>query len=330
MRRTLNVAVFGLSLNILDEIKTQILLSVPTDIKVHFVTLSEPNIDLLFVNDAFFNSASIQKVLSCNVAKYLRLVKDPKNSGKIINDTLFYPFTRLDDLTDWIEDKFVEGSDKAQSSIEEIDSSSFVSAYLAQDLVDPIDVFTEIFTARNGFIKIFDSTGFLALIDTRTERVWITDRNKPIIFDRSLNQTYATNQFVQDLVKQHQAQDLKVWLWKVLNHSMEMDLALLKPHQAFRLHSWPQFEKGIDRSDLLKMAACFAQGAKISDVEKALHLPIEKILKFVARAQLLRMGEVIEVEQVKFKQQQLAEQQTTEEGAGLRGFFGKLRKKLGI
>lgn len=326
MKRTLNIAVFGLSLNILDEIKTQIVLSVPADIKVHFVTLSDPNIDLLFVNDAFFNSASIQKVLSCNVAKYLRLVKDPTRSGHIEKDMLYYPFTRLDDLTDWVEEQFLD----KDSQSEGIDTSSFVSAYLSQNLVDPIEVFTEVFTQRNGFIKLFDSTGFLALIDARTERVWVTDSNKPIIFDRSLNQTYATNQFVQEVVKVHSAQDLKIWLWKVLNHSMEMNLPVLKTYQCFRLDSWPQFEKNPERHELLKIAACFAQGAKIQDVEKALNIPSERLLRFVARAQLLRMGEIIDAEKIQFKPQAASSRAVVEENAGLRGFFGKLRKKLGI
>ena len=53
MKNALNVAVFGLNLEALDQMKNQLLLSVPTDVNVQWVNISSNEIDLLLVNDMF-------------------------------------------------------------------------------------------------------------------------------------------------------------------------------------------------------------------------------------------------------------------------------------
>ena len=47
MKNVLNIAVFGLSLNSLEQIKEQILLSLPENLNVRWVNLAEQKIDLL-------------------------------------------------------------------------------------------------------------------------------------------------------------------------------------------------------------------------------------------------------------------------------------------
>ena len=54
MKNALNVAVFGLNLEALDQVKTQLLLSVPADVNVQWVNISSHDIDLLLINDMFF------------------------------------------------------------------------------------------------------------------------------------------------------------------------------------------------------------------------------------------------------------------------------------
>ncbi len=54
--------------------KNQLLLSVPTDVNVQWVNISSNEIDLLLVNDMFFDSPNIQRVIQ-QQKSYLRLVK---------------------------------------------------------------------------------------------------------------------------------------------------------------------------------------------------------------------------------------------------------------
>lgn len=188
-------------------------------------------------------------------------------------------------------------------------------------------VFSEIFTPRNGYIQLFDAHGFLALVDTRTERVWV-EPNKEIQFNETLNQTYATAQLVQDTIKDKDVYDLRIWLWKVVNASSAIQLPQVSLNQNFRLEIWPQFEKNLQRRDFLKMATCFSQGAQIDQVKQSLNLSNERVLNFVACAVLLQLGQFVDQNQVKYQID--TQQAETGQVNKLRGFIGKLRKKLGL
>ena len=54
MNQVLNIAIFGLSLKVLDQMKKQILLAVPAHVQIKWVNIAEQKIDLLLVNDMFF------------------------------------------------------------------------------------------------------------------------------------------------------------------------------------------------------------------------------------------------------------------------------------
>ena len=168
----------------------------------------------------------------------------------------------------------------------------------------------------------------MALIDTRTERVWFQHDQVLHSLKDSINQTYATNSFVQEMIKDKTPYDLRTWLWQALSHSYDLNLPVVDADAHFKLNIWPQFEKGIDRKDNLKIAACFALGAKVQDVEQYLGLSSERIKKFVAMAQTLRLGELIDADQAKFSIEQ--KQDNSGQVNKLRSFFGKLRKKLGL
>ncbi len=82
------------------------------------------------------------------------------------------------------------------------------------------------------------------------------------------------------------------------------------------------------RRDFLKMATCFSQGAQIDQVKQSLNLSNERVLNFVACAVLLQLGQFIDQNEVKYQ----ADTQQVETGQmnKLRGFIGKLRRKLGL
>lgn len=326
MKNVLNIAVFGLSLNSLEQIKEQILLSLPENLNVKWVNLAEQKIDLLLVNDVFFNSPGIQKLLTIQNIVYLRLVKKVENAGRIVGDQLFYPFSNIEHLHDWLFRKVLsqhELTAPVKSTLEVIKPVQSV----LPTVMTTEQVFSEIFTPRNGYIQLFDAHGFLALVDTRTERVWV-EPNKEIQFNETLNQTYATAQLVQDTIKDKDVYDLRIWLWKVVNDSSAIQLPQVSLNQNFRLEIWPQFEKDLQRRDFLKMATCFSQGAQIDQVKQSLNLSNERVLNFVACAVLLQLGQFIDQNEVKYQVD--TQQVETGQMNKLRGFIGKLRKKLGL
>lgn len=331
MKSILNIAVFGLSLSTLDHIKTQILLALPSSTQVKWVNLAESKIDLLLVNDVFFNAPGIQKVLSNPEITYLRLVKKVEHAGRIIGDQLFYPFSNLEHLNEWLSEKLIQVTampfSLPVSNMSNIKTMQILPTVPPQMQISIERVFTEIFTPRNGFIQLFDASGFLALIDTRTERVWV-EAGKTIQLNSTLNQTYATAQFVQDMTKNKEVYDLRTWLWKVVNASTDLKLPEVNLNQNFKLDLWPQFERDFKRKEFLKMAACFSHGAKISDVKQFLNLSHDQILNFVSCAVLLQLGRFVNQNEVKFQED--TKQVESGQGHKLRSFIGKLRKKLGL
>lgn len=330
MKNALNVAIFGLNLETLDKMKNQLLLSVPTDVNVQWVNISSNEIDLLLVNDMFFDSPNIQRVVQ-QQKSYLRLVKDVNQAGSIIGDKLFYPFTRMNQLAEWLQQRYFSYASRPSHSFESravVNTPQYSVAEYSHTKVENQVVFNEIFTPRNGYIQLYDHTGFLALIDTRTERVWFQHDQVLHSLKDSINQTYATYLFVQEMIKDKTPYDLRTWLWQALSHSYDLNLPVVDADAHFKLNIWPQFEKGIDRKDNLKIAACFALGAKVQDVEQYLGLSSERIKKFVAMAQTLRLGELIDADQAKFSIEQ--KQDNSGQVNKLRSFFGKLRKKLGL
>ena len=330
MKKAFNVAIFGLTLETLDQMKNQLLLSVPTDVNVQWVNISSNEIDLLLVNDMFFDSPNIQRVIQ-QQKSYLRLVKDVNQAGSIIEDKLFYPFTRLNQLVEWLQQRYFNYMGRQVNPIEDnfvLNSARNSAAQYSQTKVDHKSVFNEIFTPRNGYIQLYDHTGFLALIDTRTERVWFEQNQELYSLKDSINQTYAKNSFVREMIKDKTPYDLRTWLWQAISHSGDLDLPKVDADHVFKLNIWPQFEKSLDRKDNLKIAACFALGAKVQDVQQHPGISLERVKKFVAIAQTLKLGELIEADAAKFSIEQ--KQENSGQVNKLRSFFGKLRKKLGL
>jgi ribosome-associated protein YbcJ (S4-like RNA binding protein) len=319
MKKFLNIAVFGISLNVLDQLKSQILLAVPDQVMVRWVNIADKNIDLLMINDSFFSSLTIQKILSHIRVQYLRLIKLPEKQGMIVEDTLSYPVTKPDDLREWLQEKFF---DYEPYDYLYLNPTSLETSISISKIID------ECLFAQNGFIKLFNYRGFLALVDTMTERVWVNADHNLSFFDKSLNQTYAKNQFVQETIKNLDAQDLRSWLWHMGYHSNYLDLPDIGLDQYFKLEIWPKFESGYERRKLLKIASCFAQGAQIKSVIDQLNIPRQQVIRFVALAQMLKMGSWIDSDEAKFmrREQSLDESQMIK----VRSFFKKLRKKLGI
>ena len=330
MKKAFNVAIFGLNLETLDQMKNQLLLSVPTDVNVQWVNISSNEIDLLLVNDMFFDSPNIQRVIQ-QQKSYLRLVKDVNQAGSIIEDKLFYPFTRLNQLVEWLQQRYFNYMGRQVNPIEDnfvLNSARNSAAQYSQTKVDHKSVFNEIFTPRNGYIQLYDHTGFLALIDTRTERVWFEQNQELYSLKDTINQTYAKNSFVHEMIKDKTPYDLRTWLWQAISHTGDLDLPEVDADHVFKLDIWPQFEKSLDRKDNLKIAACFALGAKVQDVQQHLGISLERVKKFVAIAQTLKLGELIEADAAKFSIEQ--KQENSGQVNKLRSFFGKLRKKLGL
>ena len=312
-QQSLNIAIFGLSLKVLSDIKLAIEKFLPSQTLVNWTNIADPKLEILMVNDLFFDAPSIQKLIKNPNIRLLRLIKDSQKHSIIEDNILYLPVSEPLFLKTWLFDR----PETAQPSV--------VAKPAQINRQDLYSIVREVLNPENGKIQVFDQHGILALVDPRRQWVWPSNSTTVRITDDSLNTVYAT---MNDLhaFDDIQRQDLKNWLWNLLWRS-PLFHHFVKDHDCFYLKQWPQPESKQDRYDILRMSACFAQGASIITVAEKLGLSVDQVIRFVSAAQAADMGMVIHKNQVKYPVQHT----NSEEDAGvMRKFFGKLRRRLGF
>ena len=315
MKEELNIAIFGLSLNVLENMKQKVQQLYDSSLKINWANIADPHLDILLVNDMFFGSPTIQNLISYQKVPYLRLVNKNDKSGVIEGDVLYLPFNANDQVKKWFKECYVGNFTKTQKI--KVQAPKAVS----QDINKVIQ---EFLNTRNGNLQIFDTNGNLALMNIRTEQVWPDAQRRINGTDTTLNYTYATMQMTQT-VSAIQGVDLRHWLWSLLWNSPNIPLQKKSSSTFYKLQYWPQPNTIQERREIFKIAACFEKGASIQLVEKKTNLSKDLIQKFVAIGVLIHA-----IDEISENEAQLVVSQNIPSENGLRGFFGKLRKKLGL
>ena len=281
MKEQIKIAIFGLSLTIEENLKQKIQSLFNDSVKVEWVTLNSASIDVLLINDLFFNSKNVQSHIQKKVP-YLRLLTNENRSGQIENDTLYLPFIINDETKGWFNKRYLEVPVNFQSFKTSIENTSTANV----DELDFKAVIAEFFKEENGTIQVFDHYGELALMNTKTEQVWIDQTRKEKCSYSTLNFTYATMQMSQKVSNQ-QGVDLHQWLWNALWDSKAVieNQAL---DQTYTLEIWPQPSELSQRNDIFKIAAYFEQGATGQQVQQKTGLDLRFIHQFISVSLLSR------------------------------------------
>ena len=281
MKEQIKIAIFGLSLTIEENLKQKIQSLFDDSVKVEWVTLNSASIDVLLVNDLFLNSKIVQSHIQKKVP-YLRLLTNENRSGQIENDTLYLPFIINDETKGWFNKRYLEVPVNFQSFKTSIENTNTANV----DELDFKAVIAEFFKEENGTIQVFDQYGELALMNTKTEQVWIDQTRKEKCSYSTLNFTYATMQMSQKVSNQ-QGIDLHQWLWNVLWDSKAVieNQAL---DQTYTLEIWPQPSELSQRNDIFKIAAYFEQGATGQQVQQKTGLDLRFIHQFISVSLLSR------------------------------------------
>ena len=281
MKEQIKIAIFGLSLTIEENLKQKIQSLFDDSVKVEWVTLNSASIDVLLVNDLFLNSKIVQSHIQKKVP-YLRLLTNENRSGQIENDTLYLPFIINDEIKGWFNKRYLEVPVNFQSFKTSIENTSTANV----DELNFKAVIAEFFNEENGTIQVFDQYGELALMNTKTEQVWIDQTRKEKCSYSTLNFTYATMQMSQKVSNQ-QGVDLHQWLWNVLWDSKAVieNQAL---DQTYTLEIWPQPSELSQRNDIFKIAAYFEQGATGQQVQQKTGLDLRFIHQFISVSLLSR------------------------------------------
>lgn len=313
--QTLTATILGLNSEASQALKLSIEATLPSEFIFEWANISEKPVDVIFLNQVFLHSNTIQSYLNRQTkTQYLCLAYNAALSGTIIDNQLHYPFETSQDLTAWLQLKFGQTAPVQPCSIR-------------TDLNKNIE---EMLLARNSFLRLYQHSQDLAIIDTRTERVFIHPEMSPEhFFAPDLQQSYAKSSRVNAVQGYFKIADLKVWLWDMLYPARHtFAIQGIAPEYCYQLRHWPQLPSSPERKHLLKIAALFAQGAEIEYVIQKVECSAQQVKTFIYLTQLLQMSQQISQQEARFLTQR-TQQESTSTGV-FQGLFGKLRRKLGI
>lgn len=320
LKKNINIAIFGLSLRALNDLKEQVRKAIPLDIAINWTNVSEPDLSALLINDVFFETPSIQNLIKTNHITVLKLVTKTDKHSVIENDTLFLPVIELQTLQSWLSTHVISRPVQSQHS------NQVQSQKVSQDNTNKQKFLEELINPLNGKIQIFDQNGSLGIADPRAHLFWPEPSRLQQNTNHTLNFTYATMSDSIKLAKE-KTYDLHFWLWNMLWKSPDF-LELAPSEGSFKLNYWPQPQGALDRKDILRMSACFAQGASIETVASHLDIPIIRVRQYIAACLGTNFATSISDNKAKFDPQKASVPK--EEMGMVRKFFGGLRKRLGL
>ncbi|MGL5404595.1 MAG: hypothetical protein ACRC9I_12785 [Acinetobacter sp.] len=319
LHQAVNIAIFGLSLRTLNELKEHVQTAIPSHIQVNWSNIAEPHLDILMINHIFFDSPNIKSLIQNNHINVLQIANNADKNSSIEDDILYLPLNHLQSLHQWLNERLAKNA-----AIEKVSPPQATNTTIHRKQIG--EVLQEILNPKNGKIQLFDHNGLIAIADPRNEWVWQNPMLQTLHTDPSLNYTYAT-QNDQLWITETPQQDLKQWLWNLLWASKDFNELCPPSASSFYLEIWPQPINKIERQDILRMAACFAKGAEISVVASQLKLPEQRVKQFVAASLGANYGKIIKDHQANYHPQN--NQNMTEQNF-MKKLFGRLRNRLGF
>ena len=319
LHQAVNIVIFGLSLRTLNELKEHIQTAIPSHIQLNWSNIAEPHLDILMINHIFFDSPNIKSLIKNNHINVLQIANNADKNSLIEDDILYLPLNHLQSLHQWLNERLAKNA-----AIEKVSPAQATNTTIHRKQIR--EVLQEILNPKNGKIQLFDHNGLVAIADPRNEWVWQNPMLKTLHTDPSLNYTYAT-QNDQLWITETPQQDLKQWLWNLLWASKDFNELCPPSASSFYLEIWPQPKNRIDRQDILRMSACFAQGAKIDTVAAQLNLSEQKVRHFVAACLGTNFGKLIKDREAKYSPH--IQKNETEQNF-MKKLFGRLRNRLGF
>lgn len=311
----INIAIFGLSLRMLHELKERTANLVADHFQINWTNIVEPDLNVLMINEHFYDAPSIQQLIHNNQIHVLKLVNSNKSELDPTKDTLALPLQDEQKLLNWLKINVLQS--QTAPTQPEVDHE--------QELLQQLKFLKELLSNQNGQIKIFDQHGFIGVADTRHGWMWLPKQQLLKARESRLNFTYATAQeFTQH--QQEPCVELKSWLWNMVWHSPMFHQQAF--HDGYyKLNFWPQPLDPNDSREILRMAACFVRGAKLSQVAAHLEIPAQRVQQFMLACTAVDYMQRIPEQRAKFAPKV---RYGLENNQGLFNLFGKLRKKLGL
>lgn len=317
----INIAISGISLKVSDELKLELRKTIPNEFGINWINIADPNIDLLLINENFFDTEGIQRILEQKQLPCLKISKGQGSCHIEEHNTLFLPFQHTDALKNWIHLRllsYLSDQRMQQPKVELVSTHNAINQKFLTEMLNP----------ENARLHLFDDHGTLAIVDTRSQIAWLEPTRTHTQTNHSFNYEFATtSDFTK--VSRKVEYNLQDWLWNLFWHSVEFQRLAPSENEYYKLDFWPQPAQHNDRKTILQLSACFIQGAQLGQVATQLKLPIQTVQQFISACIVSSNGGIVSASESHYLQTETAEQ-TTEQHGFLNKFFGKIRRRFGL
>jgi len=319
-RHCINIATSGLSSKVSDELKILIRNFISNQYGINWVNISSSHIDLLLINENFFDSDNIQNVLQKKKFPYLKISKTPsKNGYQVYEHTLYLPLEKVEPLLEWLQKNLLSFLNQNNVAI--------VPDLSTELLIIDEQFIRNLHSPENTKLHLFDDKGTLAIIDNRAQIAWIEPSRQKAHTNMSFNFAFAkTSDFTK--VSRKKSYYLQDWLWNLIWCSKDFE-NLASVDGYFKIDYWPQPYQKEYRKVSLQLSACFIQGAKITDVAKQLNVSIDDVLRFVTACVMANNGRFISANKCSYAPSSHLENSNIDNHF-FKNFIGKIRRRFGL
>lgn len=183
-RNYINIATTGLSLKVLDELKTLIRKLISNEYSINWVNISNSHIDLLLINENFFDSDNIQNILQKKRCPYLKITKTPSQNGYQLDEhTLHLPLEKVESLLDWLQINLISYLNQKKTVV--------VSDLSNEPMLIDDKFIRNLHSPKHAKLYLFDDKGTLAIIDNRTQMAWLEPSRQQTQTNQSFDFTFA-------------------------------------------------------------------------------------------------------------------------------------------
>lgn len=310
----INIAISGLGLLTIDDIKKRLINGLPHSIQFNWTHITDNKLDCLVINEDFFENNHIQKIINEKHVIYLKVSKVER-----VND----PYLLCTPITDDTPlQNFIQSCLKITSNTTTESQQSDLGS------ISPIDsqFFNQIYNEYSRKILLKDQYGTIAVLDHNAHCAWPDTTRQTFMTNESIMYVDATTSDLLRVSRKHQ-KNLENWLFELIWNSPHF-MHLPDDFATFKLHYWPQ-PIVADQKIILQLSAAFSLGAQVSKVSEKLNISLMTVKKFVIANQAIKNIEKISLKDVQFAVQNTQIQESTE-SSNIQNFFQKLKRRFGF
>ncbi|QIO05099.1 hypothetical protein [Acinetobacter shaoyimingii] len=319
---SVNIAISGLGIGITTELKSDLQKVFENKVLIHWTNISDPDAEILLINEIFFDQKNIQTIINTRNTPYLKITKD-REKNNLEENILSVPIMHEGHIKNWFDRSLMQ---PRASDDQLLDSSSSAQSTDNQTGLLSPSFFTSLFNYDSGKLHLSDHLGTLSIIDHRGHFAWMPETRSNIETDISLHHSPASSIDFSQVSFKHQF-NLEDWIFHLIWNSKNL-INLPDENLYYQIQYFVQ-PMDIDRKSLLQLSASFSLGGQISEIANRLKLPVKFVQKFIAAHLAINNAFEKTEKQCQFGKK-IVGQDDNEDTALISGFFSKLKKRFGF